>query len=85
MRACDNAPISMHLYPQGFRELYDATLAYRFSYPTSTGSGTQLTMTLTRQPEKVAWGRAPACGEARGSTQLACRRLETHACTQQRC
>lgn len=39
--------------PQGFKALYDPTLAYKFMYPVQGASGKQLTMTLTRPPEKV--------------------------------
>jgi hypothetical protein len=38
---------------QGFKALYDPTLAYKFLYPVQGASGEQLTMTLTRPPEKV--------------------------------
>jgi hypothetical protein len=42
------------LFPvQGFRELYDPILAYKYIYPTVTSQGQQLQMTLTHPPEKV--------------------------------
>lgn len=38
---------------QGFRELYDPILAYKFIYPVVTSAGQDLQMTLTHPPEKV--------------------------------
>lgn len=38
---------------QGFKQLYDPILAYKFMYPVQTASGEQLQMVLTRPPEKV--------------------------------
>jgi hypothetical protein len=41
------------LHTQGFKELYDPILAYKFLYPVVTSAGLELQMTLTHPPEKV--------------------------------
>ncbi|WIA34603.1 hypothetical protein OEZ86_012923 [Tetradesmus obliquus] len=50
--------------PAGFKALYDPTLAYKFLYPVQGASGEQLTMTLTRPPEKYS-SAAPLSADAR--------------------
>eukprot|EP00882_Tetradesmus_deserticola_P013060 GHRQ01013852.1.p1 GENE.GHRQ01013852.1~~GHRQ01013852.1.p1 ORF type:complete len:310 (+),score=111.44 GHRQ01013852.1:555-1484(+) len=50
--------------PPGFKALYDPTLAYKFMYPVQGASGQQLTMTLTRPPEKYS-SAAPLSADAR--------------------
>ncbi|KAF6251169.1 lumen targeted protein [Scenedesmus sp. NREL 46B-D3] len=50
--------------PSGFKALYDPTLAYKFMYPVQGASGKQLTMTLTRPPEKYS-SAAPLSADAR--------------------
>lgn len=42
------------LNTQGFKELYDPILAYKFLYPVVTSAGLELQMTLTHPPEKVS-------------------------------
>lgn len=49
------------LRAQGFRELYDPILAYKFIYPVVTSEGQQLQMTLTHPPEKVRGSSCRAC------------------------
>lgn len=50
--------------PQGFSSLADATLAYRFIYPTRTASGAPVSPVLTRTPEKYS-SAAPLSADAR--------------------
>eukprot|EP00877_Chromochloris_zofingiensis_P007690 jgi/Chrzof1/3174/Cz12g14170.t1_PPD5[v5.2] len=49
---------------QAFKSLEDKTLAYKFSYPTKTASGTPLQLTLTKAPEKYS-SAAPLNADAR--------------------
>jgi hypothetical protein len=59
---------------QGFKSLYDPTLAYKFLYPVQGASGEQLTMTLTRPPEKVS---TAAYGCIAFALYVSCRSVHT--------
>eukprot|EP00878_Enallax_costatus_P039961 GHUV01045909.1.p1 GENE.GHUV01045909.1~~GHUV01045909.1.p1 ORF type:complete len:346 (+),score=74.22 GHUV01045909.1:367-1404(+) len=48
----------------GFKALEDATLAYKFMYPTQTASGQPVNLVLTRPPEKYS-SAAPLSADAR--------------------
>lgn len=49
---------------EGFKELYDPILAYKYSYPTRTSSGQPVQLVLTRPPEKYS-SAAPLSADAR--------------------
>jgi hypothetical protein len=66
--------IASAVLSQGFRELYDPILAYKFIYPVVTSAGQELQMTLTHPPEKVgpctAWdGTGHQCQTVTGQQQ----------------
>lgn len=57
-------PAAADAAPEGFRELYDPILAYKFIYPVVTSEGQELQMTLTHPPEKYS-SAAPLTADAR--------------------